>query len=192
MTLQRNSIVCSRLRVALRELASFSSAMRSRTPGRFIQLACIAICLLARIFSRLTICVGPRQPARNASGKLFMPDILEGSHECKGDVICRILQSTCRYLARLRSGSAGEVAREPPATSPALRQRPNNPGWASPEIVKGWIRAMGDMGEDKFVGSGSTLPSGSADRPSTMPGDTARPLSPKRSVAGRSAFVFGR
>ena len=41
MTLQRNSIVCSLLRVALRELASFSSAMRSRTPGRFIQLAAL-------------------------------------------------------------------------------------------------------------------------------------------------------
>jgi hypothetical protein len=32
MTLQRNSIVCSLLSVALRELASFSSAMRSRIP----------------------------------------------------------------------------------------------------------------------------------------------------------------
>jgi hypothetical protein len=32
--------------------------------------------LLARIFSRLTICGGPRQPTCNALGKLFMPDIL--------------------------------------------------------------------------------------------------------------------
>ena len=33
MTLQRNSIICSLVSVALRELASFSSLTRSRTPG---------------------------------------------------------------------------------------------------------------------------------------------------------------
>ena len=31
----------------------------------------------------------------NALGKLFMPDILEGSHECKDDLICCILQAAC-------------------------------------------------------------------------------------------------
>jgi hypothetical protein len=56
-----------------------------------------------------------------------------------------------------------EARVRPRPASRYARQRPNNPGWASPEMVKGWIRAMADMGEDKFVGSGSTLPSGSAD-----------------------------
>ena len=30
-------------------------------------------------------------------------------------------------------------------------------------MVKGWIRAMADMGEDKFVSAGSSLPAGAAD-----------------------------
>jgi hypothetical protein len=48
-----------------------------------------------------------------------------------------------------------EARVRPRPASRYARQRPNNPGWASPEMVKGWIRAMADMGEDKFVGSGS-------------------------------------
>ena len=39
----------------------------------------------------------PRRPACNALGKLFMPDILEESHECKDDVMRRILQADCNY-----------------------------------------------------------------------------------------------
>ena len=40
---------------------------------------------------------------------------------------------------------------------------PNDPAFASPAMVKAWVRAMHDMGEDKFVGPGSALPAGSAD-----------------------------
>jgi hypothetical protein len=35
-------------------------------------------------------------------GKLLMPDILEGSHECNDDVIRRILQAACNYLTVTR------------------------------------------------------------------------------------------
>ena len=59
MTLQRNSIVCSRLRVALRELASLSSARRSRTPGTIHPVGRITIGLLTGYSScYLAICVG--------------------------------------------------------------------------------------------------------------------------------------
>ena len=40
---------------------------------------------------------------------------------------------------------------------------PNDPGFASPEIVKGFVRAMSEMGEDKLAGPGSSLPAGAAD-----------------------------
>lgn len=39
---------------------------------------------------------------------------------------------------------------------------PDDPGFASPKMVRAWVRAMNDMGEDKFV-SGGKMPSGSAD-----------------------------
>ena len=58
MTLHRNSIVCSLLSVALRELASFSSLTRSRTPGTIHPVGRITIGLLACIVHYLAICVG--------------------------------------------------------------------------------------------------------------------------------------
>jgi hypothetical protein len=38
-----------------------------------------------------------------------------------------------------------------------------DPGFSSPAMVKAWVRAMNDMGEGKFVGPGSSLPSGAGD-----------------------------
>jgi hypothetical protein len=40
---------------------------------------------------------------------------------------------------------------------------PDDPGWASPSIVKMVARMAGEMGEDKFVGPGTSLASGAAD-----------------------------
>ena len=40
---------------------------------------------------------------------------------------------------------------------------PDDPGFASINMVRAWARIAKDLGEDKFVGPGSSLPSGSAD-----------------------------
>ena len=40
---------------------------------------------------------------------------------------------------------------------------PNDPGWASPAIVRMVARMAGEMGEDKFVAAGASLPAGAAD-----------------------------
>ena len=55
---------------------------------------------------------------------------------------------------------------------------PNDSGWSSPEMVKAWVRAMNDMGEDKLVAAGTSLPTGSADMKSRARDIQTNPQNP--------------